>query len=87
MIAFRSIPYVVLTALLALPLFAAIPVFLLFYLPDPDIFFWRIAIGFPIAASLLSTVFTLINVRRRGLPALATMKAVGDAINREHSEK
>lgn len=85
--AFRSIPHVIFTALLALPLFAAVPVFLLFYLPDPDIFFWWIAIAFPIAASLLSIIVTLIDVRRRGLPVLATMKEVGDAINRERGAK
>ena len=52
-------------------------------LSDPDIFFWWIAIAFPTVASLLSIIVTLIDVRRRGLPALATMKEVGDAINQE----
>jgi len=85
--ALGSIPYVFFAAVLALLSFAAVPVFLLFYLQDPDIFFWKLAIGFPIVASLLSIIFTLIDVRQRGLPVLATLKEVGDSIVRERGAK
>jgi ribose/xylose/arabinose/galactoside ABC-type transport system permease subunit len=81
--AIGAIPYVPFLTILSLLVFTSIAVFGIYPYLDADR--WWMVIVIPIAATVLGTIFGLVDVRTRKLPLLATLAEVGDAINRNRA--